>query len=91
MDALYLFPALLALMIAALTALGYALQRISDTSQQFRSSSIPHQACLECGQLLDAGAKRCSACGTLSQPVAMFVDMTPHNPDDAGTPVLRRS
>ena len=91
MDAMYIFPALLALMIAALTALGYALQRIGTTTLQAGSSSIPQRACLECGQWVGADAKRCPVCGRSLEAGSMFVDVTPHNHGDMSTPNPRQS
>ena len=90
MDTIYLFSALLALMITALTALGYALQRISDTSRQFGSLPILSQPCRECGQRSNAGASHCSACGTSLQPVSLLVDATPHDKRDMHGTIARQ-
>ena len=91
MDAMYIFPALLALMLAALTALGYALQRIDTTSSLSDSLSIPYRVCPQCGQRVNAGAKRCPACGTSLEAGSMLVDITLHNQDDVNTPAPRQS
>jgi len=90
MDSLYLFSALLALMITVLTVLGYELQRISDASRQFDRPPILSQACPECGQRSGASASHCSACGTSLQPVSLLVDATPHDKQDMHGAIARQ-
>ena len=91
MDAIYIFPALLALMIAALTALGYALQRIGDASFRLSGSPTSGRLCPQCGLRFNAGAKRCPACGTSLEVESMLVDITPHNQDNVSTSAPRKS
>ena len=91
MDAIFIFSALLALMIAALTALGYALQRIGDTSYKLSGSPTSGRLCPQCGQRVNAGAKLCPACETSLQAGSMSVNVTPHNQDDMSTPDPRQS
>ena len=91
MDAIYIFSALLALMIAALTALGYALQRIGDTSYRLSGPPTSGRPCPQCGQRVNAGAKRCPACGTSLEAGSMLVDITPHNQDEVSTPAPHQS
>ena len=63
MDAMTLFPALLALMVAALTGLGYALSRLANTSSQFTLPSTHMQSCTHCGERLVRGLSHCPLCG----------------------------
>ena len=64
MEATTLFPVLLAFMVAVLSALGYALHRIADTSPSNEASAVP---CAQCGELVSLSAGSCPACGTRRQ------------------------
>jgi hypothetical protein len=63
MDAMTLFPALLALVVAALTGLGYALYRLANTSGQFTLPPTHMQRCDSCGGGLVGGLSHCPLCG----------------------------
>lgn len=64
MDAVTISPALLALMLAMLTALGYALQRISAARNDADAPLPPAHPCPTCGQALAVGLDRCPLCTT---------------------------
>ena len=66
MDAMTLFPALLALMVAALTGLGYALHRLANTASQFTLPPTHMQSCARCGGSLIGGLSHCPLCGARS-------------------------
>ena len=72
MDTLHLFPALLALMIATLAALGYALHRLEQSPNQRNSSSLLTHQCSQCGQRLAVDWRHCPECGLLLQPLIPF-------------------
>ena len=59
MDAMTLFPALLALMVAALSGLGYALHRLANTASQFTLPPQYMQSCARCGGSLIGGLSHC--------------------------------
>ena len=63
MDAMTLFPALLALMVAALTGLGFALYRLANTVGQFTLPPQYMQSCAGCGGSLVSGLSDCPLCG----------------------------
>jgi len=79
MDAPQIFPVLLAFMIAALTALGYALQRLERTPNQFIRPPVPTRRCSECGQSLDVGWSHCPTCGIPLQPATTHPGSAPEN------------
>ena len=83
MDAPQIFPVLLAFMIAALTALGYALQRLERTPNQFTMPPLPTRPCSECGQSLDVGWSHCPTCGISLQPATTLPGAAPENNEDA--------
>ena len=68
MDAPQIFPVLLAFMIAALTALGYALRQLERMPHRFTGPPLPIRPCTECGQRLDVGWSQCPTCGISLQP-----------------------
>jgi len=63
MDAMALFPALLALMVVTLTGLGYALDRLASTSGQFMLPPTHMQSCTRCGGNVVVGIRHCPLCG----------------------------
>ena len=63
MDAMTLFSALLALMVAALTGLGFALYRLANTAGQFTLPPTHMQSCARCGGSLIGGLSHCPLCG----------------------------
>ena len=72
MDTLQIFPALLALMIATLAALGYALQRLEQSPKQRSTLSLLTRRCSQCGQHLAVDWRHCPECGLLMQPLIPF-------------------
>lgn len=75
MSTAYLLPGLLILMILVLSALGYALQRMSDYQP---NTIIPAARCTHCGQSLDLVWNNCPHCGASrhaspSRPEALAV------------------
>ncbi|KPV54824.1 hypothetical protein SE17_01330 [Kouleothrix aurantiaca] len=64
MDAIPIFPALLAFMIAALSALGYALHRLAEVPHGFSAPPGPAAHCAQCGRSLDSSWSHCPRCGT---------------------------
>ena len=82
MPVTYLFPILVTFMIAALTALGYALQRIGNTSHLHSSSPDEAQMCPQCGQRLGASMKRCSVCDLSLSELALLPGETRYYNDD---------
>lgn len=60
MDAVLLFAALVGLMIAVLSALGYALHRIT---QQASVSTSDKQPCQQCGYAAPMAQPCCPQCG----------------------------
>ena len=70
MDAMTLFPALLALMVAALTGLGYALYRLANTSSQFTLPPTHMQPCARCGGSLGSGLSHCPLCGAAHESLS---------------------
>ena len=63
MDAVPVFAVLLVFMITVLTALGYALQRLTETPTSSREPSGPVQRCSQCHREIDIGWSHCPACG----------------------------
>ena len=63
MDALLIFPILLAFMIAVLTALGYALHRLAKTPNGGNVLSGSVQQCPRCQHALSISWSHCPACG----------------------------
>lgn len=84
MDALQIFPALLALMIATLAALGYALHRLDEAPNRFAVPLAPAGQCPQCGQSLVVGWRHCPACGMLVQFVAPLSGMAKQGAEVAG-------
>ena len=64
MEAATLFPVLMAFMLAVLSALGYALYRLSDTLRGLDAPAIP---CAQCGEPVLGGANQCPSCGAWRQ------------------------
>ncbi|MEO7910440.1 MAG: hypothetical protein ABIV47_12400 [Roseiflexaceae bacterium] len=69
MDAMTLFPALLALMVAALTGLGYALYQLANTSGQFTLPPTHMEPCTRCGGSMVGGQSHCLLCGAAHEPL----------------------
>ena len=63
MDAVSIFPILLAFMITVLMALGYALHRLAKTSYSGNLPSVPALKCPQCQQAA-MNWSHCPACGT---------------------------
>ena len=80
MNATNLFPALLALMIAVLTALGYALHRLANTSSQFTLPQTRVWPCAHCGGNLAGGLSHCPLCGA-PQAATTEASGFPHQDD----------
>lgn len=70
MDALTIFPALLALMVATLAALGYALHRLAEANNNGDAPVSPTWPCPHCGQRLDVAWSHCPMCGAELRPAA---------------------
>ena len=68
MEALAVLPALLALMVATLAALGYALHRLAEANNS--AIHLRHRPCPYCGQRLDASWSHCPMCGAMLRPAA---------------------
>ena len=83
MDTLQIFPALLALMIATLAALGYALHRLEQLPNQPNASSPPTLQCSQCGHRLAIGWRHCPGCGMPLQPTATFPGTARHGAEVA--------
>ncbi len=64
MDALLIFPILLAFMIAVLTALGYALHRLTETPDGGNVLSASVQQCPRCQHALNISSSHCPTCRT---------------------------
>lgn len=77
MDALDIFPALLALMITTLTALGYALHRIEQSPNQ--SNDLPIRQCSRCELPLAVDWRHCPECGLPLQSTTLFSGTVHHN------------
>ena len=82
MEATQIFPALLAFMITVLSALGYALHRLSDTPQQNTFPPISDQRCAYCGERRDARGSHCPVCGTSGRPRSMLSGLIQEDGDD---------
>lgn len=67
MDATALFATLVGLMVAVLSALGYALHRITQQASGLTSDT---QQCPGCGLALPVAAPRCPQCGAAWQESA---------------------
>lgn len=67
-DPLYLLSLLLTFMLVVLVILGYALQRLGNTSQLVDRSRISAQFCPQCGLPIEADSDQCRACGMAIQP-----------------------
>ena len=68
MDALAVLPALLALMVATLAALGYALHRLAEANSSGDAPLSPAWPCSYCGQRLNASWSHCPMCGAALWP-----------------------
>ena len=84
MDALQIFPVLLALMSATLAALGYALHRLEQLPNQPNASSLPTLQCSQCGHRLAIGWRHCPGCGMPIQSVAPLSGMAQQGAEVAG-------
>jgi hypothetical protein len=84
MDALQIFPALLALMIATLAALGYALHRLDEVPNRFAVPLTSAGQCPHCGQNLAVGWRHCPACGMLVQSIGPLSGMAQQAAEGAG-------
>ena len=85
MDALQIFPALLALMIATLAALGYALHRIEQPLNQPTASSLQIRQCSQCGRPLAVDWRHCPACGLSLQSPSPFAGTAHHSAEGSGS------
>lgn len=84
MDAMLLFPALLGLMVAALTGLGYALYRLANTaSSQFTLPPTHMQLCEGCGARLVDGVSHCPLCGAARETLAEVSTLPRQDAQDA--------
>jgi hypothetical protein len=86
MNTTYLFPILVTFMIAALAALGYALQRIGNTSHLRGGSPDEAQMCPHCGQRRGISMNRCSICGRSLSELSLLPGETRYYSDDVHAP-----
>lgn len=82
MDALSIFPILLAFMIIILTALGYALHQLAKASYSGNPPPILALKCPHCQQEANMNWSHCPACGTVLT-YELFPDTTARHPNDA--------
>ena len=84
MDALQIFPVLLALMIATLAALGYVLHRFDEVPNRFALPPTSVGQWPQCGQNLAVGWRHCPACGMLVQSIGPLSGMAQQGAEGAG-------